>query len=226
MLTPEILFEDNEIIVCYKPAGLAVQTKRLGQQDMETWLKNYRARKKEKPYIGIIHRLDQPVEGAMVFAKTPKSAAGLSAQVQNRDIGKYYYAVGSRTEAAADPKTLPVGQQGSLTDYLTFDQKSNLGKVSEAKDTQAKKAVLDYQVMGEKDGLVCFDIHLHTGRHHQIRLQMMNAGYPLLGDTKYGGSPAVQLALCSYRLCFKHPVSGMGMEFRVEPKNPAFAGLL
>ena len=87
---PEILFEDTEIIVCYKPAGVATQTRRLGQQDMESILKNYRAGKKEIPYIGVVHRLDQPVEGVMVFAKTQEAAAGLSQQVRERTIGKKY----------------------------------------------------------------------------------------------------------------------------------------
>ena len=93
MQRSEIIFEDNDIIVCHKPAGMATQTKRLGQQDMESFLKNYRASKKEEPYIGVVHRLDQPVEGVMVFAKNPKAATALSKQVQQRIIGKHYYAV-------------------------------------------------------------------------------------------------------------------------------------
>ena len=83
----EVIYEDDVVLVCYKPAGIATQTKRLGQQDLESLLKNYRAKKKETPYIGIVHRLDQPVEGVMVFAKTQKAAAELSKQVQQRSIG-------------------------------------------------------------------------------------------------------------------------------------------
>ena len=93
MIDIEILFEDKDILICRKPAGVATQTKRLGQQDMESLLKNYRAKKGEPPYIGIVHRLDQPVEGVMVFAKNQQAAAHLSKQVQDRVIGKYYYAV-------------------------------------------------------------------------------------------------------------------------------------
>ena len=222
MLSYEILFEDNDIIVCYKPAGLAVQTKRLGQQDLESQLKNYRMRKKEAPYIGIIHRLDQPVEGVMVFAKNPGAAAKLSKQVQGREIGKYYYAA---SQVAADVK--PAEKKGTLTDYLGFDQRKNLGYLAKSDDTNAKKAVLDYEILAEKaDGqrkTVIFGIMLHTGRHHQIRLQLAHLGFPLIGDTKYGGVPAPNLGLCSYRLEFKHPTSGKLMKFEIQPKNPGLS---
>ena len=124
---PEILFEDKDILICRKPAGIATQTKRLGQQDMESLLKNYRVKKGEPPYIGIIHRLDQPVEGVMVFAKNQKAAAGLSKQVQDRVIGKYYYAV-----SASKPKE----NKGVLENYLFTDKKTNFTQVVEEESVE------------------------------------------------------------------------------------------
>lgn len=155
MQRPEIIFEDKDIIVCHKPAGMATQTKRLGQQDMESFLKNYRASKKEQPYIGVVHRLDQPVEGVMVFAKNPKAAAALSKQVQQRIIGKHYYAVCTKTvhtqlQPQEQTEELSLGNTGTLTDYILTDKKNNISKVVSPEDAnknpQAKRAVLDYEV--------------------------------------------------------------------------------
>ena len=143
---PEIIFEDKDILVCRKPAGLATQTKRLGQQDMESLLKNYRAKKGEPPYIGIVHRLDQPVEGVMVFAKNQQAAGHLSKQVQDRVIGKYYYAI---SESA------PVTNTGRLENYLLTDKKTNFTQVVDAKTNGAKKAELEFRVVETKG--ICSD---------------------------------------------------------------------
>ena len=228
MQTLDIIYEDNDIILCRKPAGVATQTKRLGQQDMESLLKNYRAKKKEPPYIGVVHRLDQPVEGLMVFAKNQKAAASLSKQIQQKMIGKHYYAI----SAYAPPQ-----KEGTLEDYLITDKKTNVTSVVEASVGDAKKAVLEYKVIGEADGLYLFDIHLHTGRQHQIRVQMAHIGCPLVGDSKYGAGSSegklntknegtgstdmakngLNLALCSYRLIFNHPTTGKLMDFSISP---------
>ena len=210
----EIIFEDNDIIICRKPAGVATQTKRLGQQDMESLLKNYRAKKGEQPYIGIVHRLDQPVEGVMVFAKNQKAAAHLSKQVQDRVIGKYYYAV-SANKSKED--------EGILEDYLLTDKKVNVTKVV-SKDTQgAKKAKLEYRVIEGKEDKTLFEIKLHTGRQHQIRVQMANATCPLVGDSKYGNAASKeQLALCSFKLEFEHPTKKMPMTFEIKPIGKEF----
>lgn len=229
----EILQEDDDIIVCYKPAGIATQTKRLGQQDMESLLKNYRAQKGETPYIGVIHRLDQPVEGLMVFAKNQKAASHLSNQVQSRSIGKHYLAIA--------PISPSQKQEGVLEDYLLFDKRNNTTKVALDKTPQAKLAKLSYQVRKikyveqVKKDLALYDILLHTGRHHQIRVQFSNMGCPLWGDTKYASAvksdKAIDganqgelqgLALCSYRLEFVHPTSGKMIDVSIEPKNPIF----
>ena len=234
----QIIHEDNDIIVCYKPAGIATQTKRLGQQDMVSLLKNYRAKKKEPAYIGVVHRLDQPVEGIMVFAKNEKAAANLSKQVADRSIGKYYYAIGQmseNTEGKFDDLYSEVlsgnGKPIVLTDYMTFDTRTNVGRIlpqkpdaaQMKKDKNIKKAELEYTFIDVKDKLVCMDIKLHTGRHHQIRLQMAHAGMPLVGDSKYGaGEKGQQPALCSYRLEFNHPTSGKALDFEITPHNELF----
>ena len=136
---PEIIFEDSDILVCRKPAGIATQTKRLGQQDMESLLKNYRAKKGEPPYIGIVHRLDQPVEGLMVFAKNQKAAAYLSKQVQDRVIGKYYYAISAN---------MPFEKTAVLEDYLLTDKKTNFTQVLNKSDE--KWSVTDYHHEAKK----------------------------------------------------------------------------
>ena len=227
MRAPEILFEDKDIMICRKPAGIATQTKRLGQQDMESLLKNYRAKKGEPPYIGIVHRLDQPVEGVMVFAKNQEAAAGLSKQVQERVIGKYYYAVSaSRTEA----------NEGVLEDYLFTDKKTNFTQVVD-KETEenhlkeAKYAKLEYKVVETKEDKTLFDIKLHTGRQHQIRVQMAHVGCPLVGDGKYNVQQDIEgksnfntgLAHCSYKLEFEHPTKKIPMQFEIKPLGEAFS---
>lgn len=215
----EILFEDNDILVCRKPAGLATQTKRLGQQDMESLLKNYRAKKGEPPYIGIVHRLDQPVEGVMVFAKNQKAAAHLSKQVQDRVIGKYYYAV-SQSE--------PSEKEGVLENYLLTDKKTNYTRVIDKRSVtdlrkDAKYAKLEYKSVGNKEEKTLFEIKLHTGRQHQIRVQMANVGCPLVGDSKYGeAGDKEQLALCSYKLEFEHPTKKIPMTFEIKPIGKVF----
>ena len=184
---PDIIYEDNDIIVCYKPAGMATQTRRIGQQDMESFIRNYRAAKNEPPYVGIVHRLDQPVEGVMVFAKNQRAAASLSRQIKEHTTEKYYYAA-SYGNGSGSNTSLKVH---TLTDYILFDKRTNTSKITTAKDPQAKKAVLEYEIVKAKHNgnkeITVFNIKLLTGRHHQIRLQFANIGYPLIGDTKYGG---------------------------------------
>lgn len=227
-----IICEDASVIVCRKPAGLATETKRAGQQDMVSLLRNYRAARGEQPYIGTVHRLDQPVEGLLVFAKTPEAAAKLSKQVQERSIGKYYYAAGRRSarlKRTADDGNGASGACGEMepgakmrfTDYILTDRKANQSTIVPEKTPQAKKAVLDCRMLAKEGDTACFDIILHTGRHHQIRVQMAHHGWPLIGDLKYGaGVPGEQLALCAYRVTFIHPATGRPMDFSIRPENP------
>lgn len=237
---PDIIYEDNDIIVCYKPAGIATQTRRIGQQDMESFIRNYRAAKNEPPYVGIVHRLDQPVEGVMVFAKNQKAAASLSRQIKEHTTEKYYRAA-SRGQGVSGTAVEEEEAWHTLTDYISFDKRTNTSKITSEKDRLAKKAVLQYRVISvtpDRDGSQneCirteFDIKLLTGRHHQIRLQLAHIGYPLIGDTKYGkpasnnsgmgsksgrtgGGVREQLALCSYKLVFDHPATGERMTFEL-----------
>ncbi|MBQ8518794.1 MAG: RluA family pseudouridine synthase [Agathobacter sp.] len=222
----EIIFEDRDILICRKPAGVATQTKRLGQQDMESLLKNYRARKGEPPYIGVVHRLDQPVEGIMVFAKNQQAAAHLSKQVQERVIGKYYYAL--LTHACDLYLYRP---EGVLEDYLITDKKTNFTRAIEEEEwkhtpeklpKEAKYAKLEYKYLESKSNSL-FEIKLHTGRQHQIRVQMAHAGCPLVGDSKYGeAKDGEQLALCSYKLEFEHPTKKVPMKFEIQPLGKVF----
>lgn len=218
MLQLEIIFEDEDILVCYKPQGTATQTKRIGQQDMVSLIANYRVRKGEKPYVGVVHRLDQPVEGVMVFAKNPKAAAELSWQVRERNIGKHYYAI-SNSKGIEEAGKCPV----TLTGYIAFDGRTNVSQMVTETDPEGKRAELEYTVQKIIDNKVLFDVLLHTGRHHQIRLQMADAGYPLTGDAKYGnGRGENGLSLCSYRLEFDHPTTKKKMDFSICPKGKAF----
>lgn len=240
---PDIIYEDNDIIVCYKPAGIATQTRRIGQQDMESFIRNYRAAKNEPLYVGIVHRLDLPVEGVMVFAKNQKAAASLSRQIKEHTTEKYYRAAsrGQGVSGTDKKEDNHAPAWHTLTDYISFDKRTNTSKITSEKDRLAKKAVLQYRVISvtpDRDGSQneCirteFDIKLLTGRHHQIRLQLANIGYPLIGDTKYGkpasnnsgtgsksgrtgGGVREQLALCSYKLVFDHPATGERMTFEL-----------
>ncbi len=232
MHTPEILYEDNNLIVCYKPAGVATQTKRLGQQDMESLLKNHVAvelRKQNKnvpPYIGVVHRLDQPVEGVMVYAKNAKAAATLSKQVQERSIGKNYYALVQLPEGKTFAETTGLAPEGTREDFMTFDRRNNVSRIVSKGTKDVKKAVLDYKVIAEKEGRALLDITLHTGRHHQIRLQMTGMGTPIVGDQKYGSKEDGQLGLCSYRIAFVSPTDGKEKEYKIIPENAGILALL
>ncbi len=209
-----ILYEDDTIIVCVKAAGIATQTKQIGQKDMESMLKTYRMQKGEQAYIGVVHRLDQPVSGVMVFAKTQAAAANLSKQIATKAADKYYYAV---TDG------VPEKAKGILEDYLLRDGKTNTSKVVTSGTKDAKRAELSYEVLAKSNGKALLNIKLATGRHHQIRVQLANAGWPLVGDRKYNFKenmkPSVgNMCLCSYRLRFMHPITKKKMEFEIE--NP------
>ena len=234
MTQPEIIYEDDDILVCHKPAGVATQTKRLGQKDMESILKNYIAVNNRKtgrmqpPYIGIVHRLDQPVEGVMVYAKTPQAAAKLSAQVKKRFVGKHYYALVQLPEGKQSMEEIGLDQKGTLESEIAFDAKRNVSAVMPQKTKETKHACLDYEVVAQKGQKLLLDITLHTGRHHQIRVQMAHKGMPLLGDRKYNAADKsdLPLGLCSCHLAFRHPANGKKMEFKVTPKGETFKGFL
>ena len=200
-----------------------MQNARVGSMDLESLLKNYIAQKVpgKMPYLGIIHRLDQPVEGVLVFALNSRVAAELNRQMTSGKIKKVYLAV---TEGEVEV------QKATLEDWLKKDNRTNSSAVVTAGTTGAKKAILSYElletreVQGQRRNLL--EICLDTGRHHQIRVQMAHAGMPLVGDRKYNPQQSVQepLALCSAKLGFQHPVTKKKMEFQVTPVGNAFDG--
>ena len=218
----KILYEDADVAVCYKPPGMPSQTSRFGQKDVVSILKNHRAAKREPPYIALINRLDQPVEGLLLAAKS-KSAAALLSQPAACALDKCYRAVVRNRKA----NPLVAGDTGTLSDYLKKDGRTNTSKVVEAGTKGAKEARLTYRVLRAREDLAELYIRLDTGRHHQIRVQMANASLPLVGDCKYGqelkalGS-GFWIALCSVKISFIHPITRKKMEFEIEPENPAF----
>ena len=218
----QILFEDQDCIVCRKLAGVPTQSSKTGEQDMVSLLKNYRASKKESTYLGLCHRLDQPVEGIMVFAKNKESASFLCSQVAQRKVGKYYYAL-------ILGKIVP--DVGELVDYMKKDVNKYGSVICSENDSEGKVARLSYHTLATKliqqDVEVSLvDIKLETGRLHQIRLQFANRENPLIGDRKYGAGQLDNLgrtiALCSYKLEFMHPKTKKWMEFVIKPQNPVF----
>lgn len=177
-----IVGETNNYIVIHKPAGIATQTARLGEKDIVSEVKNYLAGKRERPYVAVINRLDQPVEGLVLMAKNEKSAAALSNQLTEGRIEKYYIA-----QVYGSPM-----KDQTLTDYLIKDSKTNMSKVVGKDVNGSKKAVLEYTIKDTDDETSIVRIHLITGRHHQIRVQMSNMGCPLIGDRKYGNEQSIK----------------------------------
>ncbi len=165
-MQPAIIYEDEDIIVCKKPAGVATQTRRIGQADMESLLKNYRASKGELPYIGVVHRLDQPVEGIMVFAKNKEAAADLSRQIKTKLADKYYYAM---TDGVPEKK------KGTLEDELLQNGKTNTSEVVERGTPQAKHASLSYEVVEQDGKHAVLRIKLDTGTHMHNFYHAMHA---------------------------------------------------
>lgn len=220
---PTILFEDEAIIVCVKPSGIASQSAKSFQPDMTDLLRQHivaATGKKGESYIGVIHRLDQPVGGVMVYAKTPAAAAFLSRQTAEHSMCKKYYAV----LFGIMPDT-----QGTLTDFLAKDAKTNTSSVVPEAAKDAKKAVLDYKILDtiSRNGmdLSLADITLHTGRHHQIRVQFANTGCPLLDDNKYNKKQTQRissLGLFSYSLTFIHPLTKKEVSFGFAPDYAPF----
>lgn len=211
-----ILFEDKHILVCVKPAGVPVQTKSFGTQDMESILKNYLVASApgKPPYLAVIHRLDQPVSGILVFGKTKEAAAKLNAQMQKDGFSKYYQAVlcGMLTP-----------DNGILTNYLVKDGRTNTSRICEKSTKDTKYAELSYETIAvsEEKSLSVVKIKLKTGRHHQIRVQMAGAGAPLWGDNKYNPEYINKcgyfpIALCAYRLELSHPITGKPLVFEIK----------
>ena len=201
-----ILYEDNHIIVVYKFSGILSQSDSTKDLDMVSIVKTYLKDRYHKPgnvYLGLVHRLDRPVKGVMVFAKTSKAAARLSKQIRNGQMHKKYYAV---VEGILKEK------EGILENKIEkIDNKKVL-----IDSQNGKEAKLKYKVIKEKDNLSLVDINLLTGRYHQIRLQFSSRNHPLYGDTLYGSKYKGDLALISYSLSFIHPITKEKMCFEIK----------
>ena len=206
----KILFEDNHIIVVEKTPNIPSQSDKTGDIDMLTLVKQYIKEKYNKPgnvYLGLVHRLDRPVGGIMIFAKTSKAASRLSDEVREKVFKKKYLAV-------VDGKIEKT--KGSLENYLYKDERNNMSKVVNKDKKNAKLAKLDYGVLfyDEVKNLSLLKINLHTGRHHQIRVQLSNFGHSIFGDQKYGTrGTGKQIALWAYELTIMHPITKEEMTF-------------
>ena len=208
-----ILHEDNHVLVVLKPQNMPCCEDSSKDKDLLTLLKQMIKERDNKPgnvYLGLVHRLDRPTGGIMVFAKTSKAAERLSEQIRNGDFKKVYYAV--------LVGTLPKKQQ-VLTNYLKKNAINNMVYICGQTVEGAKFAELEYKVIEEKSNLSMTEITLHTGRTHQIRVQMSHLGFPIYGDMRYGGENAVKgnLALYATTLAFTHPVTKERLVFKVEP---------
>ena len=211
----KVLFEDNHIIVVEKKPNIPSQADKTEDEDMLTIVKQYIKEKYNKPgnvYLGLVHRLDRPVGGIMIFAKTSKAASRLSNQVREKVFKKKYLAV-------VDGKISK--KQGTLEDYLYKDERNNRSKVVHRDKKNAKLAKLDYQVFkyNEVKDLSLLEINLHTGRHHQIRVQLANFEHSIFGDQKYGTrGKGKQIALWAYQLTVVHPITKEEMVFEDLPE--------
>lgn len=212
----KIIYEDNHIIVVEKKPNIPSQSDKTGDIDMLTIVKDYIKEKYNKPgnvYLGLVHRLDRPVGGIMIFAKTSKAASRLSNQVREKIFKKEYLAV---VDGKFEQK------KGSLTDYLYKDERNNISKVVKKGKKNAKLANLDYEVLKYNNvkNLSLVKINLHTGRHHQIRVQLANFNHSIFGDQKYGTrGQGKQIALWAYKLTIIHPITKEEMEFTDFPDS-------
>ncbi len=211
-----ILYEDNHLLVVEKPVNIPVQEDSSGDKDLLNLLKEDIKIRYEKPgnvYLGLVHRLDRPVGGAMVFAKTSKAASRLSDVIRKDEITRSYLAI---------VRGIPKKKKGTLEHYLVKDTKKNKVSVVAASQKGAKKAILDYEVISSEEGMSLLSVRLHTGRSHQIRVQLSALGYPLYGDQKYGqqvNKAGQQIALWANALEFPHPTTKELIGVHSLPKN-------
>lgn len=218
-----VLYEDNHIIIVNKRVGDIVQGDKTGDKPLSDVVKEYIKDKYAKPgevFLGVVHRLDRPTTGIVVFARTSKALARLNELFSNRETNKTYWAV---------VKKKPERTEGILVHYLTRNEKNNTSKAHSREVTGSKKASLNYKVIDTLTNYTALEINLHTGRHHQIRAQLAAIGSPIKGDLKYGfdrSNPDGGIHLHARRLSFVHPVSKENIEITAPlPKDPIWDAL-
>ncbi len=218
----DILYEDNHIIIVNKKVGDLVQGDQTGDTPLSEHIKQYLKEKYHKPgnvFLGVVHRLDRPTSGAVMFARTSKALSRLNKMLKEKEIEKTYWAIVKK----------PVRQQeGSLVHYLKKNPKNNKSTAFEKETQDAKKAVLHYNVIKEIDHYALLEINLETGRHHQIRVQLAKVGMPIQGDLKYGFPRSNKdggISLHARRLVFTHPVSKKSIEVLADLPETAFWNL-
>ncbi len=211
-----VLFEDNHIIVVEKMVNIPSQADKTGDMDMLTIIKDYLKEKYNKPgnvYLGLVHRLDRPVGGVMVFAKTSKAASRLSEEVRVKQFEKKYLVIANGKFEE---------DKGTWQDYLLKNEAKNMSKVVKEETKNSKLAILDYEVIKYDPDLdlTVAKINLHTGRHHQIRVQLSSRNHSIYGDQKYGGrGHGKQICLWAYSLKIIHPVSKEELTFELYPEK-------
>lgn len=211
-----ILYEDNHLLLVEKPVNIPVQEDSSGDLDLLTLLKKDLKVRYQKPgnvYLGLVHRLDRPVGGAMVFAKTSKAASRLSDMIRRYTIERSYYTVVHGT---------PKKKRGQLIHYLYKNKRKNQVFAVSSEYPEAKKAILDYEVVESKEGFSLLSVQLHTGRPHQIRVQLSTMGHPIFGDQKYGAhlnTPGQQIALWAYTLSLEHPIKKEALKVESMPPS-------
>ena len=209
-----VVYEDNHIIVVVKPQNVPTQEDESKDKDLLTMVKEYIKVKENKPgnvYVGLVHRLDRPTGGIMVFAKTSKSASRLTQEMHTGDFKKRYLAV-----VVGKPRE----KRAKLVNYLLKNARTNTVQVVPELTTNAKRAELDYVVLDDNEKVSLVEVNLATGRSHQIRVQLKNIGCPIYGDVKYGGDKLAKghnLALWAYELKFVHPTTKENMTFKCYP---------
>lgn len=221
-----IIYEDSYILVVEKPPKIPSQNDKTNDKDMITYIKEYLKMKYPKctnPYVGLVHRLDRPVGGIMLFAKTKQANANLSEQIKNKTVNKSYLAI-------ACGKAL--NKEEKLIDYLLKNERLNISKVVTKNTNNSKEAILEYKIIetidtNEFGTLNLAKINLYTGRHHQIRVQLSNINLPLWGDTKYNinfknTNEWTQIALWAESISFNHPKTNKNIIFHSKPKEYPF----
>ena len=211
-----ILYEDNHVIVVIKPSGILSQADNTNDEDMLTIIKKYIKEKYNKPgnvYLGLVHRLDRPVGGIMVFAKTSKAASRLSEQIRNNEFHKSYLAL---VHGYIEPL------KGTMIDKI---EKLDNQEVK-LNTPNGKESILNYEVLKEKNDVSLVKIDLVTGRYHQIRVQFASRNHPLLGDYRHGIKDDHELCLYAFQLSFKHPISKEEMKFEHNPDSEEWTEFL